>query len=52
MEDRVAVAFEFYYLTPTKTTIRAQRSARAKDGILLWVDREAGHGQGKPLKLK
>jgi prolyl oligopeptidase PreP (S9A serine peptidase family) len=20
--------------------------------VLLWVDREAGHGQGKPLKLR
>ena len=24
----------------------------AEDPILLWVDRDAGHGQGKPLALR
>jgi len=24
----------------------------ASDPVLLWVDRESGHGQGKPLNLK
>jgi prolyl oligopeptidase PreP (S9A serine peptidase family) len=24
----------------------------AKDPIMLWVDRDAGHGQGKPLALR
>jgi prolyl oligopeptidase len=24
----------------------------AEQPVLLWVDREAGHGQGKPLRLR
>jgi len=31
---------------------RATASDKAKKPILLWVDRESGHGQGKPLHLR
>jgi prolyl oligopeptidase len=30
----------------------ATTSDRAVQPVLLWVDRDAGHGQGKPLKLR
>jgi prolyl oligopeptidase len=30
----------------------ATASDQTKSPILLWVDREAGHGQGKPLNLR
>ncbi|MBX3385019.1 MAG: S9 family peptidase [Phycisphaeraceae bacterium] len=34
--------------------MQAQAAARAGDSnpVLLWVDRDAGHGQGKPLNLR
>ncbi len=38
-----------------KMAARLQAAAAAVEGanpVLLWVDREAGHGQGKPLKLR
>ena len=30
----------------------ATSSDQSEQPILLWVDREAGHGQGKPLNLR
>jgi prolyl oligopeptidase len=38
-----------------KMAARLQAAAAGVEGaspVLLWVDREAGHGQGKPLKLR
>jgi prolyl oligopeptidase len=40
---------------PRKMVARLQRVASNdfdEDPILLWVDRSAGHGAGKPLRLK
>ena len=32
--------------------LQAATSGGAERPVLLWVDRDAGHGQGKPLSLR